>query len=91
MNVVYNNSIVTLRNEQGFYYYYCDHFHRIFISKKNKDGNVCLIREKSEVIFCCSRCKDFFSRLFFYLEPNSKGYFEEIKKNLIRYIPTVNK
>ena len=48
--------------------------------KKNKDGNVCLIREKSEVIVCCSRCKDFFSRLFFYLESNSKGYFEEIKK-----------
>ena len=25
------------------------------------------------------------------LKPNSKGYFEKIKKNLIQYIPTVNK
>ena len=91
MNIVFNNSIVTLRNEQGFYCYFCDYFHRIFKSKKSINGSVCLIREKSEVTVCCSKCKDFFSGLFFYLKPNSKGYFEDIKKSLIQYIPTVNK
>ena len=59
--------------------------------KKSINGSVCLIREKSEVTVCCSKCKDFFSGLFFYLKPNSKGYFEDIKKSLIQYIPTVNK
>ena len=65
MTVVYNNRIVTLHNKQGFYYYFCDHFHRIFKSEKATDGSVCLISEKSEVIVCCSECKDFFSGLFF--------------------------
>ena len=59
--------------------------------KKTANGNVCFIREKVEVIVCYSKCKDFFSPLFFCLKPNSKGYFEKIKKNLIQYIPTVNK
>ena len=64
MNVVYNNSIVTLRNEQGFYYYYCDHFHRIFISKKSANGNVCL-EKKVRLLFVIADVRTFLVLYFF--------------------------
>ena len=37
----------------------------------------------------CYECRDFIRSLFFYLRPLSERYFEEKKKVLIQYIPTV--
>ena len=40
------------------------------------------------IVYCYS-CRDFIGSLFYYLKPLSERYFEDAKKVLIQYLPTV--
>ena len=92
MNVTYGGRVIVhFRIEEISCYYFCNHFHKIFKARENDDTTVSFLKssKKSEIIIYCYSCRDFIRSLFYYLKPLSQRYFEEAKKILIQYLPTV--
>ena len=90
MNLTYYDRVVLhFRIEEISCYYFCDHFCNISKTRKNDDTEVSFLKNTKKKQYY--KCRDFTRGLVFYLKPKSEKYFEEAKKSLIQYIPTVVK